>query len=461
MREKFNHMRVHFNLRDKNAQEKTSIFLVARHHGKNLRYSTGLSISPTLWDVKRNRPKELKKRSAIIEHSANIPEEYQIEFAKKQNELGFEITRKLNELEIKAGEVLMKAGPLSQPEFKKLMDIATGKTKDNLTTAYLLEFVRNYCQNVNNRGTLKSTATILVNLVLGTSYSRWSMIDWDRIKGRDIRFDAIDFEWRQRFYNHCVDQNLAASYIDAMLANVSHFLNVSRPKHHTNEVNKMKGWTTTKNAKTRHTPITLTLEEINRLAKLEGLSEQDTRIKDLFLIGVMSGQRFSDYSTIQPDQVRGGRVHFLQKKTKIKTAIPLEMWAGLVHETMGEILARYGNRSPEVRATKPDSLLNDRIKTLCQLAGINAKVEVISTNGDREKVAYCKKYEVISSHTARRTFATTWYRGKMSLASIAMLTGHKNVDQLKAYIGLSDEEHQQAAESEAQAARERLLSKAI
>lgn len=426
-------MRVHYNLRDKNAKEKTSIFLVARHFGQNLRYSTGLSISPTLWDVKRNRPK-----------AGQLPH----------------VRVALNQLEEKAEKALMDAGYLSQTEFKALMDRVTGKVQDEGKTPYLLAFVRDYC-GVNPRATLKSAGTILVNFTLGTSYPRWGLIEWDKLKGNDVRFDSIDWFWRQRFYNYCVGQKLTASYIEAVLFSVSHFLNASRPTHHTNEVNKIGGWSNTKNAETRHTPITLSVEEINRLAGLNGLSDLDTRIKDLFLIGVMCGQRFSDYSTIKPNQVKDGRVHFLQQKTKVKTAIPLNLWAGLVPETLGEILERYGNTSPLIEGKQPDAILNERIKFLCRRAGISEQVEVISTIGDDANLTYCEKWQVISSHTARRTFATVWHRGKMSLASIALFTGHKSVNQLKTYIGLTNEEHQQAAEREAETARELLLSKAI
>jgi len=367
---------------------------------------------------------------------------------------------KLNQLEEQTEKALTDAGYLSQAEFKKLMDKVTGKVQSEGKTPYLLAFVRDYCE-VNKRRTLRSTATALVNFTLGTAYARWSEIDWNAIKGKDIRFDAIDWNWRQRFYLHCVESRLSASYIRERLLHISHFLNASRPGHHTNEVNKVRGWASVKNAETRHTPIALSLDEINRLARLKGLSELDTKIKDLFLIGIMSGQRFSDFSTITPNMVKAGRVHFLQKKTKVKTAIPINLWAGLVPETLGEILERYGNTSPDIGGYRSDVVLNERIKFLCRRAGIVDRVEIISTIGDEAVVSDCEKWEKVSSHTARRSFCTAWHRGKMALASIALLTGHKSITQLKKYIGLTDEEHLQAVEREAEAARQRMLSKAI
>ena len=425
-------MRIHYNLRDKNAAEKTSIFLVVRHFGKNLRYSTGFSISPTLWDVRRNRPK-----------AGQLPH----------------VRVQLNQLEEKAEKALTDAGAMSQPEFKILMDKVTGKVQDEGKTPYLLQFVREYIQN-KDMGILKSTGTLLFNFATGGKCTKWNGIDWSRIKGNDIRFDSIDWNLHRKLYNYCVEQGLQASYIKQTFRIISLFLNASRPGHHNNQINKAKGWADIKNGDVRATPVALTLEEVNLLANMV-LSGDDAIARDLFLIGVYSGQRWSDFSTIQPNQVRAGRVHFTQKKTKTKTVIPLDLWRGLVPETLGEILERYGNTSPTLPTCRPDIYLNERMQFLCRRAGIADHVEVYDTSGGDLKILYLEKWQKIRSHSGRRTFATLCRRAEMSLPAIARFTGHKSVDQLKKYIGIDDEELQMSAEREAEAARQRMLSKAI
>jgi len=425
-------MRIHYNLRDKNAKEKTSIFLVARHFGKNLRYSTGLSISPTLWDVKRNRPK-----------SGQLPD----------------VRVALNQLEEKAEKALMDAGNLSQPEFKALMDKITRKVEDSGgKTPYLIQFIREYLEE-KNQGGVKSLGTLLVNFSAGTNYSQWGRIDWSRVK-KDIRFDAIDWNWHRKFYNYCVAQGLQAGYVKQVFRLLSLILNASRPTHHNNQINKAKGWADIKNGDVRHTPIALTLEEVNKLAALE-LAGEDARVRDLFLIGVYSGQRWSDFSTIQPNQIRDGKVYFVQKKKKNRAVIPLDLWRGLFPETLGEILERYGNASPTLPTCRSDIYFNERVQFLCRRAGIVDQVEVFDTSGGDFKIIYLEKWQKVRSHTARRTFATLCRRAEMSLPAIARFTGHKSTDQLKKYIGIGEDELQQAAESEAEAARQRMLSKAI
>lgn len=425
-------MAVHFNLRDKKAQAKTGIFLIVRHYGKNLKYSTGYSVDPAKWDAVKNRP--------------------------KSGEL-FQLKAKLNDLEVKTEKALADASYLTNEEFKALMDQVTGKIEGQDRTLFLA-YVREYCEG-KTRATLNSTATALANFITGSNYPQFGKIDWVKVKTKDIKFDDIDFTWRQRFYNYCVEQGLTASYIQQRLRHIAQILNASRfSKLHLNEINKMRGWADVKNSEVRHTPITLTLEEINRLAQIE-LSENDAKVRDLFLIGVYSGQRWSDCSKIKPDQVKGGRIFFVQQKTSSKAAIPLSLWAGLVPETLGQILERYGNAAPTLPTCRPDLYFNERLKGICRRAGISDQVQVITTAGGKVETAYVEKWHKVRSHTARRTFCTIWYKGKMSLASIAKFSGHKSVDALKIYIGLTEEEYQQAAESEAHAARELLLIKAI
>ncbi|AEE48697.1 tyrosine-type recombinase/integrase [Haliscomenobacter hydrossis] len=425
-------MAVHFNLRDKSAQSKTSIFLVVRHHGKNYKYSTGLSVDPSLWDASKNRPLSGKL----------LP-----------------LKAKLNDLELKVERAMSEAEYLTAQEFKDLMDRVTGKVEGKDKT-YFLQYVREFCDG-KTRATLKSTATALVNFITGSSYTQFGKIDWAKVNAKDIRFDDIDFTWRQRFYNYCTDQGLTALYIQQRLRHIAQMLNASRfSKLHSNDINKMRGWADVKNSEVRHTPITLSLEEISRLAALE-LNEGDAKVRDLFLIGVYSGQRWSDCSRIKPDQVKGNRLYFVQQKTSSKAIVPLDLWAGLVPETLGEILERYDNAAPTLPTCRPDIFFNERLQFICRRAGITEQVQVITTAGGKVETTYVEKWRKVRSHTARRTFCTIWYKGKMSLASIAQFSGHKSVDQLKTYIGLTDEEYQQAAESEAQAARELLLSKVI
>lgn len=404
-------MNIRYNLRDKQAKEKTSIIMIVYHFGKRLKVSTGLHISPTLWDAKTNRP-----RRGQLPH----------------------IRVQLDQLAVIAEKVLSGAGYIQQADFSKLMDEATGK-KEPAKTPYLLAFVRQYCAD-NERVALKSTATTLFNFVTKSKVETWGEINFDKAKSSDFLFDSLDWNFREKFYRYCLDCGLSTSYTQAKLKHLAQFINEARKRgHHSNSISIESGFQEVKQV-AKQLPVTLTLEELNRLASLE-LSGQDEKVRDLFLIGLFTGQRYSDYSNIKPNQIKGGGVFFRQQKTGAMVEIDMDMFAGLVPQSLGFLLAKYGNQSPTLtRGNHGSVVFNRSIKFLCRRAGITAKIEWITTNGGKVKTEMLEKWQVVSSHTCRRSFATLWAKMGLPLADIASATGHTTEKQLMEYVGLSHEE---------------------
>lgn len=405
-------MNIRYNLRDKQSKGNSAILMVVRHFQKTLKWATGLHTSPTAWNPKTNRPK-----------AGQLPH----------------VRERLNQLEAIAEKVLSTAGYLEQSEFTKLMNEATGKTEPS-KTAYLLAFIRQYCEE-NERKALRSTGTLLFNFVTGSNAVRWGLIDWKKAQGKDIKFEAIDWNFREKFSRYCLANGLNIAYTAATLKRLGQFINESRKRgHHSNTISIETGFQGVKNQAVKQLPVTLTLEELNRLASLE-LSGQDEKVRDLFLIGVFTGQRFSDYSSIKPNQIKGGGVFFRQQKTSALVEIDLDMFTGLVPQSLDDLLAKYGNQSPTLtRGGNGSVVFNRSIKFLCRRAGINTKVEWITTNGGTIKTEMLEKWQVVSSHCCRRSFATLWAKMGLPLADIASATGHTTEKQLMDYIGLTHEE---------------------
>jgi len=405
-------MNIRFNLRNKQAKDKSSIILIVRHYQKTLKLVTGLHITPTLWDAKTNKP-----RRGQLPH----------------------VRVQLDQLATIAEKVLSGAGYLEQSDFTKLMNEAMGKTAPS-KTPYLLEFIAQYCEE-NQRTALKSTATTLFNFVTNSKLERWGQIDFKKAQGRDVRFDAIDWNFREKFYRYCLANGLNIAYTQAKLKHLAQFINEARKRgHHSNAISLESGFQGVKNQAVKQLPVTLTLEELNRLASLE-LSGQDEKVRDLFLIGLFTGQRWRDFSSIKPSQIKGGGVFFRQQKTSALVEIDLDMFTGLVPQSLGDLLAKYDNQSPTLtRGDNGSVVFNRSIKFLCRRASITAKVERLTTNGGIIKTEMLEKWQEISSHSCRRSFATLWAKMGLPLADIQTATGHTTEKQLMDYIGLTHEE---------------------
>lgn len=66
--------------------------------------------------------------------------------------------------------------------------------------------------------------------------------------------------------------------------------------------------------------------------------------------------------------------------------------------------------------------LNRLLKKICEKAGLNENVEIVETNGGSPKRVPKKKWELVHTHTARRTGATLMYLSGMDVYDIMKIT---------------------------------------
>ena len=107
-----------------------------------------------------------------------------------------------------------------------------------------------------------------------------------------------------------------------------------------------------------------------------------------------------------------------------------------------KVLAILKNRKGNFPYSISDQKYNDYIKDVCKIAEINEKVKgsIIEVNKDkvkRKKSGIYEKWELVSSHIGRRSFATNNY-GKIPTSLLISATGHSTEKMFLEYIGKSD-----------------------
>lgn len=155
------------------------------------------------------------------------------------------------------------------------------------------------------------------------------------------------------------------------------------------------------------------------------------RVRDWFLLLAWTGCRFSDLSKIGKTDIRDGFISFRQQKTNAKVTIPL-------HPVVMEILEKYEYNLPEPISNQR---FNEYIKDAAKQAGIVQTENITSTIGGKLTTAKHPKYELISSHTGRRSFATNMYKQGLPSLMIMSITGHKTEKSFLKYIRVKQEEH--------------------
>ena len=92
-----------------------------------------------------------------------------------------------------------------------------------------------------------------------------------------------------------------------------------------------------------------------------------------------------------------------------------------------------------------ESTFNKLIKEVCKIVGIDQLVEGSKMNSRtrRKEVGFFSKYQLISSHTCRRSFATNLYLMNFPTLSIMKITGHTTEQSFLSYIKVTPKEHAQ------------------
>lgn len=186
--------------------------------------------------------------------------------------------------------------------------------------------------------------------------------------------------------------------------------------------------------------VYLSMNEITRIYFFKGLTKKQERVRDLFIVGCLTALRYSDYSTLTKDNFGKDYITKITKKTGKKVIIP-------IHDYVRQIYTRYeGEVSPGLSIQH----FNRYIKMICRKVGIDEEVSYNYTKGGVLVSETKKKWEMISSHTARISAATNMYQTqRLKTYEIMSLTGHTTEKSFFRYIRTSvdDKAKQIAADS--------------
>lgn len=400
-----------FNLKAPKSKSETLIFLVFRYRGNRLLYSTGLAIHPKEWNAKTQRPMQLERRPDL-----------------------WAIMRQLDDLAAWCLSIYIDSeyGRISTQEFKNSLDQKSGRLEQvEITRPSVLEFIEQELNDMNHQGMRESSlAPYKVHAaVLKAFIEEQGAFD----------FEDVDWNLRLRLIDWLAKREIKISYGNKTLGILRQFMERARRKElHSNTRYQGSGWLVAKK-KAAGEKIILTPGELQHLADME-LGGYLKKVRDLFLIGAGTGQRYSDYCRYQPHHFYKTPsdipiLSIIAQKTDIPAKVPLNIFPWLI-----PLLEEYEYSSPTLSMQK----LNEGLKTLGQKAGLDDKVLVVEQMmGRKPRIVkrYVPKYERLSSHTCRRSFATNLYRKGYSLAQIMPMTGHSTEGHLRVYIGIDAEEN--------------------
>lgn len=182
--------------------------------------------------------------------------------------------------------------------------------------------------------------------------------------------------------------------------------------------------------------IYLSKPELERLKQLQipsGLPHLEA-VRDVFLFCCFSGLRHSDAYNLRKNDIKEDHIEVTTVKTADSVSIEL-------NSVTREILQKYkdfpfaDNKVLPVIQNQP---MNRHLKELCQLAGINEPIRITTYTGNQRKDDIKEKWELVGTHTGRRTFIVNCLSLGIPPNVVMKWTGHSDYKAMKPYIDIVD-----------------------
>ncbi|MCK7589271.1 site-specific integrase [Subsaxibacter sp. CAU 1640] len=394
----------------KGNQNPTTIYLRFTQGRKiDLKRSTSLLINPKYWNATKGAVKQISEYA----DKKNLQNDL--------NGLKTAILNSFNEHYSKGG--IINAEWLNQTVKQYFQQ--DGKTDLNYFLDYSQYYKDNLTSKVQSTGktgvtsnTLKRYNTIINKVTAFETHQKkrytFEMIDlkfYKDFKNYLIKVENLNLNTTGRYINYiktiCIDAKKYGIKINPVVLN-GEFRPTKEPVNF----------------------ITLSKTEIDTIFKHDfSNTPYLDNARNWLIIGLWTGARVSDLLKFTKNNIQNGFIEYTAKKTGQKIILPL-------HPHVREILENLNGEFPkEISSQK----LNDYIKIVCKTAGLNEvvkgskQVEVKNKIWRKENGHY-PKYELVSTHICRRSFATNHY-GQLPTPVIMAVTGHTTEKMFLNYIG--------------------------
>lgn len=295
----------------------------------------------------------------------------------------------------------------------------------------LIKYIDRYIEFKQNE--LSTTSIRKVNV------TKHKLQRFEAERGKTILINEINPDFKLEFENYCLSENYAPNTITREIRFIKTICYDAKYKGL--ETHPQLDGIKAKYTKVEN--IYLTDKDLNNIENVFLPHSYLENVRDWLLISCYTGQRISDFMRFTKKMIRYEKnkegilkplIEFTQKKTGKLMTVPL-------HPKVMDILSKRNGNFPKPIS---DQKYNDYIKEVCLLAGLTKKVKgskkvKISDATYRKVTGTFKKWELVTSHIGRRTFATLNY-GKIPTSFLIYVTGHSSEALFLSYIGKSNKD---------------------
>lgn len=264
---------------------------------------------------------------------------------------------------------------------------------------------------VFSEGTIKSYAATRKVLALYTEKKAGKKLDMQQMS-------MLDYNSLNRFMGESLGQSLNS--VAVTIKNLKAFMKAAyKRKYHTNLIHLDSDFSVVTEIPDN---IHLSVEELRDMEGLQ-LNTALSITRDWFLVEAFTALRVSDIMRLKPVNLANDRIIIAAEKTNEPVIIPL-------HPILRSVLARNGGWPP----TKARNTLNGNIKIIAKkLKGFESMILWTETRKGVRVDHYTPKYDMVSTHTGRRSFITNALQNGLTDGDVMKLAGIKSAATLRRY----------------------------
>ena len=335
--------------------------------------------------------------------------------------------------------------------FGAMDDVTRRFTKEELTAEYR-RFIGLDSGKVR-RGTTTTEAESLQNALLKFMVEQGQLNGWSeatfkkfRTVGKhweayreDLRIGEVDEDALNGFVSYLIGLGFNNNYIKKLSKTTAWFLRWAQKKGYCGNMDLDCLAPRLKIPERR--VIHLDWEELMTVYHFQVPTTKNylARVRDIFCFCCFTGLRYSDAQNLKRSDVYDNSISISTIKTTDSLDIPLSKYAKAV-------LDRYADEDLGGKALPviSNQKANKYLKELCRLCGIDRPVTVVDYRGNQRIEDVKPKWELIGTHTGRRTFISNALILGVPVSTVMAITGHSDYQAMKPYIAVAEHSKQAA-----------------
>ena len=270
-----------------------------------------------------------------------------------------------------------------------------------------------------------------------STYEKFAAVKNHLMNFRDgLTFDFFDEKGLNDYVTYLRDvKEMRNSTIGKQLSFLKWFLRWAFKKglHQNNAYDSYKP----KLKSTQKKIIFLTWEELNKLREFEipAAKQALDRVRDVFLFQCFTGLRYSDVFNLRKSDIKGDHIEVTTVKTSDSLIIELNNHSKAILDKYKDVAFEDDKVLPVITNQK----MNDYLKELAELAGIDEPVRQTYYRGNERIDEVTPKYALLGTHAGRRTFICNALALGIPPQVVMKWTGHSDYKAMKPYIDIADD----------------------